>query len=141
MSDAAWTPAGSDGSHQYSAAALSVFWPESEYRAVIARWPGLSAHLGSTWDEHRQRTEQYCVAVDRRELRVQQIAGDIAGFERFLMARSVTTPTEKDLQEYPDLRTVSTALVAWPPNHFAPCWCGSGRKYKKCCRPRGQDVD
>ncbi|HSJ45500.1 MAG TPA: DUF6398 domain-containing protein [Euzebyales bacterium] len=23
--------------------------------------------------------------------------------------------------------------VAWPPRRNAPCWCGSGRKYKKCC--------
>ncbi|MEV6140612.1 SEC-C metal-binding domain-containing protein [Nocardia sp. NPDC051990] len=21
----------------------------------------------------------------------------------------------------------------WPPPRNAPCWCGSGRKYKKCC--------
>ncbi|WP_327047615.1 SEC-C metal-binding domain-containing protein [Microbispora sp. NBC_01189] len=23
--------------------------------------------------------------------------------------------------------------VAWPPERNAPCWCGSTRKYKKCC--------
>ncbi|MEU3308968.1 SEC-C metal-binding domain-containing protein, partial [Nocardiopsis sp. NPDC006832] len=22
---------------------------------------------------------------------------------------------------------------AWPPERNRPCWCGSGRKYKKCC--------
>ncbi|WP_246077495.1 SEC-C metal-binding domain-containing protein [Actinomadura hallensis] len=21
----------------------------------------------------------------------------------------------------------------WPPERNAPCWCASGRKYKKCC--------
>lgn len=25
------------------------------------------------------------------------------------------------------------ALIAWPPGRNQPCWCGSGRKYKKCC--------
>jgi hypothetical protein len=25
--------------------------------------------------------------------------------------------------------------VAWPPGRNEPCWCGSGRKYKKCCGP------
>jgi hypothetical protein len=25
------------------------------------------------------------------------------------------------------------ALIAWPPGCNQPCWCGSGRKYKKCC--------
>lgn len=23
--------------------------------------------------------------------------------------------------------------LAWPPERNGPCWCGSGRKYKKCC--------
>jgi hypothetical protein len=24
-------------------------------------------------------------------------------------------------------------LMPWPPGRNEPCWCGSGRKYKKCC--------
>jgi uncharacterized protein YecA (UPF0149 family) len=24
-------------------------------------------------------------------------------------------------------------VVSWPPSRNQPCWCGSGRKYKKCC--------
>ncbi|MFB8761456.1 SEC-C domain-containing protein [Nocardiopsis alba] len=27
----------------------------------------------------------------------------------------------------------SARPVAWPPERNAACWCGSGRKYKKCC--------
>jgi len=27
----------------------------------------------------------------------------------------------------------SGAITAWPPDRNAACWCGSGRKYKKCC--------
>jgi uncharacterized protein YecA (UPF0149 family) len=26
-------------------------------------------------------------------------------------------------------------VIWWPPGRNAPCWCGSGRKYKKCCGP------
>lgn len=25
------------------------------------------------------------------------------------------------------------SVIAWPPGRNQPCWCGSGRKYKKCC--------
>jgi uncharacterized protein YecA (UPF0149 family) len=25
--------------------------------------------------------------------------------------------------------------IPWPPGRNEPCWCGSGRKYKKCCGP------
>ncbi|BBX96627.1 hypothetical protein MLAC_19210 [Mycobacterium lacus] len=24
-------------------------------------------------------------------------------------------------------------VIAWPPGRNLQCWCGSGRKYKKCC--------
>ncbi|MFE3459325.1 SEC-C metal-binding domain-containing protein [Nocardiopsis aegyptia] len=24
-------------------------------------------------------------------------------------------------------------LVPWPPQRNETCWCGSARKYKKCC--------
>ncbi|KOX12505.1 YecA family protein [Nocardiopsis sp. NRRL B-16309] len=27
----------------------------------------------------------------------------------------------------------SPRLLPWPPERNRPCWCGSGRKYKKCC--------
>ncbi|MBA9004815.1 SEC-C metal-binding domain-containing protein [Thermomonospora cellulosilytica] len=29
------------------------------------------------------------------------------------------------------------ATVSWPPGRNDPCWCGSGRKYKKCCGTPG----
>lgn len=32
-----------------------------------------------------------------------------------------------------DLCTDSSRVVTWPPGRNEPCWCGSGRKYKKCC--------
>jgi hypothetical protein len=36
------------------------------------------------------------------------------------------------------IQTVSPqAMIPWPPPRNAPCWCGSGAKYKKCCgQPR-----
>jgi uncharacterized protein YecA (UPF0149 family) len=33
-------------------------------------------------------------------------------------------------------------LIAWPPARNQPCWCGSGRKYKKCCAaPTSSDAE
>ena len=40
------------------------------------------------------------------------------------------------MQAYPDLRT-QPIMLSWPPPRTGPCWCGSGRKYKLCCRPHG----
>jgi len=110
----------------------------AEYQAVIARWPQLAALLGRTWDECRRRTERYCVVVDGNGLRTVQVPGDAAGLGEYLAATGVAEPSERDLVAYPELRTVaSSAMTAWPPERNAPCWCGSGVKYKRCCRPRG----
>jgi hypothetical protein len=121
--------------------ALAVFWPESEHRAMVARWPRLAAFLGTTWDECRQRTERYCVLVNDNGLRAVQLPGDVGGFEAFLAATGVAEPSEQDLLAYPDMRTVDeSCMTSWPPASKASCWCGSGLRYKRCCRPRGSDL-
>ena len=30
-------------------------------------------------------------------------------------------------------RTRPDEVITWPPGRNASCWCGSSRKYKKCC--------
>jgi uncharacterized protein YecA (UPF0149 family) len=87
-------------------------------------------------DEHRQRTERHCELMDRAELRISQLAADVSSFEQFLAAKDIRSPSPQDLL-YPDMRTIATAMAPWPPARNAACWCGSGRKYKKCCRPHG----
>jgi len=39
--------------------------------------------------------------------------------------------------EYNDSLHGSGRDVDWPPQRNAPCWCGSARKYKKCCGAPG----
>lgn len=137
MKSPAWAPAGSDDRYRYEAAAVVVFWPKPQYDAVTARWPQLVEHLGATWDEHRQRTERDCAVIDRDGLAINQIAGDVDDFAAFLGRRGVTNPDQDDLHAYPDLRHTAAAIMAWPPHRTEPCWCGSPRKYKQCCRPHG----
>jgi hypothetical protein len=134
--DTSQTPVGRDGSYNYSTTALMVFWPEIEYGKLIARWPHLVAALGATWDEHRRQAERHCAMVARTGHGVSQTPGDIAGFEAFLLDKAIKNPSSEDLIAYPDLRSHPT-LVPWPPARTAACWCGSGRKYKQCCRSHG----
>lgn len=137
MTLARFTPAGGDGTYRYETAALAVFWPENEHRKLLERWPHLATEVGATWDEHRQRAERHCAIVIRAGHSVNQLAGDATGFEKYLQAKGITNPTADDLLAYPDLRTVTSAMAAWPPERIAPCWCGSERRYKRCCRPHG----
>ena len=32
-----------------------------------------------------------------------------------------------------DARPGGPQVIGWPPGRNQPCWCRSGRKYKKCC--------
>ncbi|MDN5748631.1 MAG: SEC-C domain-containing protein [Pseudonocardia sp.] len=138
MSDAGWSALGVDGTHRYEAAALfGVLARGGVPHPHRAMAPVLTAQVGATWDEHRQRVERYCASVQQAGLPVQQLPADVNGFVAHLAANRVTTPGEDDLADYPDLRTATLPLESWPPARTEPCWCGSGRKYKQCCRRHG----
>jgi len=125
---------GGGGVYQHSLTTLSVFWPEVEHGKLIARWPHLAVDVGATWDGHRRQIERHCALVEQLGHKVKQTAGDVDGLEIFLKDNGVKRPSVRDLQGYPDLRT-QPVMVNWPPARTASCWCGSGRKYKQCCRP------
>lgn len=138
MRTAAWSPAGADGRYAYQSTVLVVFWPEPQHLALVRRWPHLAEWVGATWDEHRRRVERHCALAERDiGVAVNQLPGDLRNFEAFLARRGVTAASVDDLNAYPDLRHVIGQLSAWPPGRTDPCWCGSTRKYKQCCRPHG----
>jgi hypothetical protein len=137
MRSPAWSSTGGDGRSVRARAVLSVFWPAPELSALIARWPHLADEVGATWDEHRRTVERFCALVEREGLEVKQVAGDLRSLDAFLARRCVTTPAKDDLLAYPDARDAIAVWTAWPPDRSSVCWCGSGRKYKQCCRPYG----
>jgi hypothetical protein len=94
--------------------ALAVFWPEPQYRAVIAAGLSWRRCWAARGNECRARTQRYCLLVDVHGLRIVQVAGDAAGLGDHLAAEGVAQPSERN----------------------ARCWCGSGVKYKRCCWPR-----
>jgi hypothetical protein len=46
-------------------------------------------------------------------------------------------PSQLRAQYAADVARDSSRTVTWPPGRNDPCWCGSGRKYKKCCGAPG----
>ena len=136
VNNAGWRAVGTDDAYRYAVTTLSVYWSEVEHGRLIERWPHLVCEVGATWDEHRRKIERHCVLVDRAGHTVNQTSGSVWGFEAFLAERDINTPSGSDLQAYPDLRT-QPSMLSWPPPRSGPCWCGSGRKYKLCCRPHG----
>jgi len=91
-------------------------------------------------DEYTQPEEEYYTAAEHRwrEVRDGGVAAitvvpanvdDLITFAE----RHGGSATDADIkrrycQSIPDSETVT-----WPPDRNASCWCGTGRKYKKCC--------
>jgi hypothetical protein len=65
------------------------------------------------------------------------VNGSVAGLVAFAEQEG-GDPTDADiLDDYADALG-DGAMTPWPPGRNDACWCGSGSKYKKCCRPRSR---
>ncbi|WP_033344670.1 SEC-C domain-containing protein [Catenuloplanes japonicus] len=116
-------------------AAELLFWPQAQFDKLIAQWPALSESYGKTWDEHRARLE--------RELTREGVSpafvpsGTVSGLTGF--AGTDGDPTDaKTRAGYARQLATRAGQITWPPERNAPCWCGSGDKYKKCCLRRAR---
>jgi hypothetical protein len=99
------------------------------------------AHARERWPQaYPEPDTQYYPAAEARwrhlaehgAHNIQIVPATVAALDAFAQ-RAGTDPTDSTtktryIQTIPD-----TAMIPWPPRRNAPCWCGSGAKYKKCC--------
>jgi tetratricopeptide (TPR) repeat protein len=105
-----------------------LFWPKAEHTAAVSAWPTLKDDLGVDWDEHR-------MLVERALARAEEPTYGLADYGAFAARTRGLPPIGTTLSAY--LRALPVA-GRWPPDRGAACWCGSGQRYKRCCRMRGQ---
>ena len=112
----------------------SLAWlPRSERDAALARWPDLGDDL--------RDPDAYCRRIERQlrdahadsgrrpsiaPLRVEELVAFAEGEGRDPGEASTPSRYAAELER-------RGATLAWPPGRNEPCWCGSGRKYKRCC--------
>lgn len=129
---------------------LTVAWlPADEYPDWPTRWPDL-ADSDLVQDEQHGGSVPHAVYCQRMERRLRELRE--TGSARLLIAplRAAELDQwvaghEPDEEEPAQLRARYAAdlgrdpsrTIAWPPGRNEPCWCGSGRKYKKCCGAPG----
>jgi tetratricopeptide (TPR) repeat protein len=109
------------------------FWPRQEIPHAHERWPQLVP--GSDADSILRERE-----LANRRLTASHTMSRIA-----MVPLTVAKLTEYTARTGGDVADDATreacmeeiidegGLIDWPPTRNAPCWCGSGRKYKKCC--------
>lgn len=112
----------------------SLAWfPRDEIAAALARWPSLSDDLHDP--------DTYCRAIEVKLQTINAGSGVRPAVAPLRVERLVGYANEHGLD--PDDGATRSQLaaeldlrgetIAWPPGRNEPCWCGSGRKYKRCC--------
>jgi tetratricopeptide (TPR) repeat protein len=114
--------------------ATPYFTPD-EFALAIEAWAGFAEH----WSEDGHA--QYALELDRRMRAV------ASGAPRHPVVVPLTVAQVRALaaanaidEDAPEARARAAyelaqegGALAWPPGRNEPCWCGSGKKYKKCC--------
>jgi tetratricopeptide (TPR) repeat protein len=112
----------------------SVAWfPRDQLEAALARWPSLADDLNDP--------DSYCRTIEARLRDVRSETGRQPSVAPLRVERLVEFAEENGLDpdsgaarsQYAAMLGRHGETVPWPPGRNEPCWCGSGRKYKRCC--------
>jgi hypothetical protein len=115
---------------------VSLAWfPSDDYEKAIQRWPSLA----EAWADVPH--SDYCARLDGNIKWMRSHGMPIRAVAPIVVEDYVAWCAEHD--EDPEEARAAYALhrisegegIPWPPGRNEPCWCGSGRKYKKCCGP------
>ncbi len=116
-----------------------LYWPADEFARLLERWPQLADIHGGSWDEHRRHVERTLVLEQEAgRARLAICAGSVDDFVDFAGGRGLDPDNDRLLQDYAEHVVTHRPKKVWPPGRNEPCWCGSGSKYKKCCRTRSR---
>jgi tetratricopeptide (TPR) repeat protein len=112
----------------------SVAWfPRDQIEVALARWPSLADDLNDP--------DAYCRTIEARLQDVRRETGRQPFVAPLRVERLIEFAEENGID--PDSGAARSRFGAelgrkgeslpWPPRRNEPCWCGSGRKYKRCC--------
>lgn len=118
--------------------ALAMGWfPADQWPVAIERWPHLLDDLPADHLAYSHATEARIKRIARRlpgnRLHVAPLTVDGLVISAEESGHEPGTGEARSAHAA-QLLQVGEAAV-WPPGRNDPCWCGSQRKYKKCCGP------
>lgn len=114
---------------------ISLAWfPGSEWAEAGRRWPDL-------WEERPEEDTEYSHHIEAQlKLYAPMFPGRTLSVSPLTVDELVETEGDQAGSGEARARLATEVArtgraIAWPPGCNDPCWCGSGRKYKKCCGP------
>lgn len=141
-SSRSWTqPAAAPGpttSTQEPSLPVAVAWfPEPEWQEAQRRWPYLLDELPadhpSYSHEIEARTKRITKSLRGTTLHIAPLTVD--GLVRYATQHAEDPGAASSRSRFAAELLRLGQAIRWPPGRNAPCWCGSGRKYKQCCGP------
>jgi tetratricopeptide (TPR) repeat protein len=116
------------------AAAYAVAWyPRDQIAAALERWPSLAGDL--------EDADAYCRIIEARLREVRNATGrvpsvaplEVDAFVQFASEHGLDPDSGSARSRFAAVLGSRGETVPWPPRRNELCWCGSGRKYKRCC--------
>ena len=125
-----------------------AWFPADEYAEWPERWPDLGdSPLLHDEDGEPVSHAAYCRRMEGRlrahseagMARLSAVAVRSAEFVPWVAENAPNEPDPSQLRARyaADVARDPARTITWPPGRNDPCWCGSGRKYKKCCGAPG----
>lgn len=122
--------------HRGGEVPLALSWfPSGEYERAIDRWPDLAEEwAGVPHPDYCARLDGHAKWMRAHGVHVRAVAPIRVDDYTAWCAQHDEDPGEARAH-YAAHRLADGEAVPWPPGRNEPCWCGSQRKYKKCCGP------
>ncbi|MDA2812235.1 SEC-C domain-containing protein [Nocardiopsis sp. RSe5-2] len=112
----------------------TLYWPKEQFGPLLKARPELAEQIGTDHAEYTANFEKMLSLLSAQGVQRLSVGrGDVAEFVRFLEERGISQADENVIADYGAELQRTGENTAWPPGRNNPCWCGSGRKYKKCC--------
>ena len=117
---------------------LAIGWfPADQWRQACARWPDLLDELPADHLDYSHATEARIKRIARHApgSRLHLTAMTVDGLATYAEGSEHDPGSGAARSAYAATLLAEGNAVVWPPGRNEPCWCGSDRKYKKCCGP------
>jgi tetratricopeptide (TPR) repeat protein len=111
----------------------TAWFPRDQIEAALERWPDLADDL--------EDPDADCRTIEARLREMRAATGrapsvaplSVEALLEFASEQDLDTKTGTARSRFAALLDRRGETVPWPPGRNDPCWCGSGRKYKRCC--------